>query len=97
MELWCNKPIVILNDMRKTLGTLNNASFIITNDTGMHHASCALDIKTFVLWKDSWFAKNKGPGSSCTYSFEDEWSLEFNNWYNKIMSESVLYKELDND
>ena len=97
MEVWCNKPIVILNDMRKTLGALNNASFIIANDTGMYHASCALDIKTFVLWKDTFFDKAKCPGSSYTIAFEDKWSIEFNNWYKKIMSESVLYKELDND
>ena len=97
MEAWCDKPIVILNDMRKTLGALNNASFIITNDTGMYHASCALSVRTFVLWKDTWFVKNKGPGSSCTYSFEDRWSLEFNNWYKKIISKNVLYKQLDDD
>ena len=96
MEVWCNKPIVILNDMRKTLGALNNASFIIANDTGMYHASGALDIKTLVLWKDTFFVKSKCPGLSCTYAFEDKWSLEFNNWYKKIMSENILYKELDN-
>jgi len=84
METWCDNPIVILNDIRKTLGALNNASFVITNDTGMYHASCALKTKTFVLWKDTWFIKNKGPGSTCAYAFEDKWSLEFNNWYKKI-------------
>jgi ADP-heptose:LPS heptosyltransferase len=97
METWCNQPIVILNDMRKTLGVLNNASFVISNDTGMYHASCALNIKTFVLWKDTRFVKNKCPGPSCTYAFKDKWSLEFNNWYKKIMNENVLYKGLDND
>ena len=50
MEVWCNKPIVILNDMRKTLGVLNNASFIIANDTGPAHMAAHLGVSGVVLF-----------------------------------------------
>lgn len=80
MIKWCDDPIVILDDIQKTLGAINHANFIISNDTGFYHASGALKKDSFILWKDTNKIKNQSPFNSCYVSNKDEWKNDFNQW-----------------
>ena len=73
MKNWVSNPIIILNDIRKSLGALSHSDLIISNDTGMYHAAGALNKKIFVLWKDTNFNKNKSPGKKCIFSHKKTW------------------------
>ncbi|MGA1871585.1 MAG: glycosyltransferase family 9 protein [bacterium] len=80
MERWVENKVVVLNDIKKSLGLLYNADFIISNDTGMYHAAGALNKRIFVMWKDTLFKKNKSPGKNCIYSMKGNWKKDFEQW-----------------
>jgi hypothetical protein len=65
--------IVIVDDIKKSLGCINGASTIIANDTGMYHAAGALDKHMFVMWKDTNLIKNMSPGNDIMYSNKGNW------------------------
>ena len=75
---------VYIGNMKKSLGILNGAFIVISNDTGMYHASGALNKHTFVLWKQTNIKKNKSPGQCCFFSFENKWKEDFNEWYKQF-------------
>jgi hypothetical protein len=79
MKDWFPSKVVVDN-IRESLGLIKGAKFIISNDTGMYHASAALKKPTFVIWKDTKFMKNKAPGDTCTYSFKGSWEKDFDKW-----------------
>ena len=68
---------IVLNDIRESLGLLHKCDFLVANDTGMYHAASALNTRTFVLWKDTPFIKNKSPSINITYSQKDSWKKDF--------------------
>ena len=72
--------LLLLDNMRKTLGALRHARFVITNDTGMYHAAAAIGVPSFVMWKDTNFNKNRAPGLSSFFSFKGNWSPDFRRW-----------------
>lgn len=80
MENWVPSESVV-GSTRNTLSYINGAKFVVSNDTGMYHASAALKKPTFVLWKDTNFEKNRAPGNTCTYSFTNNWIEDFSRWY----------------
>jgi hypothetical protein len=82
----CDKvkdPIIILDDIKKSLGAITHAKYIIANDTGVYHASGALDKDLFVMWKNTAFVKNQSPGNSIKYSMKDNWLSDFSEWKEK--------------
>ena len=85
MKNWVTTPIIILNDIRKSLGALYHSDLIISNDTGMYHAAGALNKKIFVLWKDTNFNKNKSPGKKCIFSQNKAWWED----YRKMIDENT--------
>lgn len=56
-----------LGELRRKLGILNGAEFVVSNDTGLYHAAGALKKKGFILWKDTPFVKNQSPNKEFTY------------------------------
>jgi ADP-heptose:LPS heptosyltransferase len=90
IERYLDNKNVYLNNIRKSLGVLNGASFVVANDTGMYHAASALNKYVFVLWKKTNFKKNKSPGKNCYYSFEEHWEKDFDGWYD-------WYEEFNNN
>ena len=79
------KKYVILNDIKKSVGSIIGAKFIVGNDTGMYHVASAFDKHIFVLWKDTKFEKNRSPGTNCYYSFKNNWEKGFDEFYNKMV------------
>jgi ADP-heptose:LPS heptosyltransferase len=77
---------IILNDIKQSLAYINDADFVIANDTGLYHAAAALKKPCFVLWKKTLLRKNKAPGKSCFYSKEKNWQKEFDQWLNSILT-----------
>lgn len=80
MEHVAETPIIILNDMKKSLGAIKNAKYIIANDTGVYHAAGALNKKMFVMWKDTPFTKNMSPGENIKFSMKGDWLNDFTQW-----------------
>ena len=80
MNKWVDNPIIILNDTKKSLGSLQHSELIISNDTGMYHASGALNKKILVLWKDTNINKNKSPGINCLFSHKNNWWKNYQEW-----------------
>lgn len=72
-----------MNDIRMSLSLINNAKFVISNDTGMYHAAGALNKNQFVLWKDTNLIKNSTPSIFTTFSKKDDWYKDFNIWVNQ--------------
>ncbi|OGI07756.1 MAG: hypothetical protein A2Y40_09300 [Candidatus Margulisbacteria bacterium GWF2_35_9] len=83
METWCD-GYVQLNSIQKSLGLIAGASLVVSNDTGMYHASGALNKKIFVMWKKTLFKKNQSPGLNCFYSRLNRWQKDFDSWLDLI-------------
>jgi hypothetical protein len=83
MKVWADENEVVLDDVKQTLGIIKDASIVISNDTGMYHASGALNKETFVIWKDTPFIKNKSPSNRCFFSMKGNWQTDFDNWVYK--------------
>jgi ADP-heptose:LPS heptosyltransferase len=79
MVPWSNCNVV-LDDLPKCSALINNARFIISNDTGLYHVAGALNKDIFILWKDTPFIKNQSPGKGCFYSRKEKWEKDFNEW-----------------
>tara|TARA_B100000315_G_scaffold257762_1_gene307613 strand:- start:1547 stop:3160 length:1614 start_codon:yes stop_codon:yes gene_type:complete len=94
MKNWVEDPIIILDDMRKSLGAISGAEFVISNDTGMYHAAGALNKDVFVMWKKTLFTKNKSPGNNCKFSFPRHWKEDFDDWYNE---RRIMTNEMSSD
>ena len=88
MKGWIPRSIVILDNIRGSLGAMAYADFVVTNDTGMYHAAGALNKDIFVLWKHTNFIKNRSPGENCRFSFIGDWESDFNEWYYERESKS---------
>ena len=85
MDSWVGDTVTVLNSIEDTLAIINNAKFIITNDTGFYHAAGALQKDSFVLWKDTPLIKNQAPSSTCFFSRKGKWEDDFKEWIkNKI-------------
>ena len=80
-----NRGQLILNNVRTSLALINNAEFVVANDTGMYHAAGALNKKTFVIWKDTPFEKNQSPGQYIWYSRKDKWNHDFDLFMKEIV------------
>jgi ADP-heptose:LPS heptosyltransferase len=80
MEKWADKHTTYLDNIKTSLGLINGAATIISNDTGMYHAAGALNKKTFVMWKNTNFIKNKSPSDKCTHSMKGNWTKDFDKW-----------------
>lgn len=80
LSAFAKNPIVILNNIRKSLGAINHAKFIISNDTGLYHAAAALNKKTFILWNNTPFTKNRAPGVHNTFSQRGHWIKDYLDW-----------------
>ena len=83
MKSWYGGDSVI-NDIKKSLALINNASLVISNDTGMYHAAGALNKKSFVLWKKTKLKKNLSPASTITISKQRNWKKDFDTWLNNV-------------
>jgi hypothetical protein len=81
MAGWAKNSIVIINDMRSSLGAIAYCDFMVSNDTGMYHAAGALNKDVFVMWKHTPFIKNRSPGNYCKFSFIRHWKSDFDEWY----------------
>jgi hypothetical protein len=63
-ERWFNHMDHYLNDIRKSLALIRDATLIISNDTGLAHAAGAMNKNIIILWKDSALPKNGNPGEN---------------------------------
>ena len=85
MNSWVDNGVTVLNSIEDTLAVINNAKFVITNDTGFYHAAGALQKDSFVIWKDTPLIKNQSPSSKCFFSKKGMWKENFKEWIkNKI-------------
>lgn len=75
-----DNKVILLNSIEDTLGAINNARFVVTNDTGFYHASGALNKDSFVLWKDTPLIKNQSPSPTCLFSRKGSWEEDFKEW-----------------
>lgn len=75
-----NDYTVVLDDVRKSLGAIRTAEFVVSNDTGFYHAAAALKKPTFVFWKDTNWEKNRAPGNTVRYSFKNRWGEDWREW-----------------
>ena len=69
---------MIKDDIIGSLAALNDADFVISNDTGMYHAAGALDKRQFVMWKDTNKIKNSTPSKKAYIS--NDWIKDFKKW-----------------
>jgi ADP-heptose:LPS heptosyltransferase len=76
--------VLILNSMKKSLAAIKQSVGVIANDTGLYHASVALRKKTFVLWKNTPFEKNRAPGEEATFAFENNYKASYYHWIEEI-------------
>ena len=72
--------IKFIDDIKLSLGAINGASTIISNDTGMYHAAGALNKHMFVMWKDTILIKNMSPGNDITFSEKGNWWEDYQNF-----------------
>lgn len=80
MKDYTENPIIILNDIKKSLGAIKHAKYIVANDTGMYHAAGALNKDMFVMWKDMPFVKNMVPSKKAKFSHKGNWYNEWLEW-----------------
>jgi len=73
---------LVLDKTKEILGLINGAKRVIANDSGLYHVSAALKKPTFVIWKDTWFEKNREPGKNMFYSQKGNWQKDFVSWRN---------------
>ena len=71
---------IYLNDIRHCLALINGAHKIIANDTGLAHASGALNKDILILWKDTPFIKNNNPGRYTKYARKGTWKENIKNF-----------------
>lgn len=62
-----------INDVRHALALISGANVVIGNDTGLIHASGAMNKKTFVFWKHTQLPRCMNSGEDCTYLMRSEW------------------------
>lgn len=79
MANWCDHT-KLRNSIPDTLGAIEHADLIVSNDTGVCHAAGALNSKVLVFWKDTRFEKNRSPGKRTTVSFKGNWRQDFDAW-----------------
>ena len=84
MEKWVKNKEMVIGNVRKSLGVINNAQFMISNDTGMYHAAGAMNQHVFVMWKNTNFKKNKSPGKNCHFSQNGLWQKDFDRWIKDV-------------
>lgn len=72
-----------VNDIRKSLSLVRDASCIISNDTGLAHASAAMNKHILILWKDTPFIKNQNPGKNTVYAQKNEWTERIKEFLNE--------------
>lgn len=77
------KSHMVLNNIRHSLALLNECKYLVANDTGMYHAAGALNVPTFVLWKDTPFEKNKCPGTKTVYSQKNDWEKDYDLYHSR--------------
>ena len=63
-ENWFDGMEHHLDDIRKSLALIRDATLIISNDTGLAHAAGAMNKDIIILWKDSALPKNGNPGKN---------------------------------
>lgn len=71
---------IYLNDIRHCLALIKGAYKVIANDTGLSHASGALNKDLLILWKDTPFIKNTNPGKYTQYALKGEWEESIKNF-----------------
>jgi ADP-heptose:LPS heptosyltransferase len=75
----------VADDLERVKSVIDNASLFINCDSGLTHIAGALNTPSFILWKDTWFEKNRTPSNVMTYSHKGNW---FEDW-EKIKSEKL--------
>ena len=63
---WFNHMPHYLDNIRKSIALIREADLIITNDTGLAHASGAMNKEVVILWKHTLLPKNGNPGLNTT-------------------------------
>ena len=67
----------VTDDLERVIAAIENASLFINCDSGLTHIAGALNTPSFILWKDTWFEKNRTPSKVMTYSHKGNW---FDDW-----------------
>jgi ADP-heptose:LPS heptosyltransferase len=70
------------DNIRRALGYVRGAMGVITNDTGLYHATAAYQRPMWVLWKDRDLrrARVPDPGNIVRFKMKDEWKEGFEQW-----------------
>lgn len=71
---WAEPYAIGNNDIRHALCLISNASVVIGNDSGLIHASGAMNKKTFVFWKNTQYPRCYNSGNNSYYLHKGDWS-----------------------
>ncbi len=55
-----------IGDIRQSLALIRDASYVVTNDSGLSHAAGAMNKNMVILWKNTKLPKNANPGKHTT-------------------------------
>lgn len=76
--------IALVVGMREALSAIAQASFIISNDSGLAHAAAAMNKPLLVIWKDTKKIKNQNAGKRTQYTYKGDWENGVDKFFRSV-------------